>query len=108
MIYTYTDAFLATRMTLAVETRAIADVADLGTLPATWVARLGVLRAYIVLCMELMTGQQDDAFGAKLAAYRKEWGDMLTQARAAQAALDAAAGTTTGGASVFTINLERC
>lgn len=100
---TYTDALLAPKMTEAVEARAVADVADLGTLPASWVSRLQVLRAYVLLCLDKGT-DADDAYAAKLAAYRKEWADCLAQARSAQAA----GGASATGASFLTIGLERC
>lgn len=43
----------------------------------------------------------------KLAAYRKEFDGALPQAHAAQAVIDAAGNTLTGGASVFACDLQR-
>jgi hypothetical protein len=105
LAHTYADAYLAPLVTVDRETRAAADVSDLGTLPAAWVARLVVLRAYILTCIESQKAP-DDLFGAKLAAYRREFDGVLAQARAAQAAIDSAAGTG-GSGSFFTITLER-
>ena len=103
---TYPDAYLAALVTQARETQAIADVAALGTLPAAWVTRLVILRAYIITCLE--SGRApDDTFATKLAAYRKEWPDTLTRARSAQAAVDASSGAGKPGASPFTVGLLR-
>lgn len=106
---TYTDAYLAPLITQDRETRATAEVAELGALPPAWAARLVVLRAYLITCLESQRAA-DDTFSAKLSAYRKEWDGTLPQARAAQAAADAAGGTAasgSGGGSIFTIPLER-
>lgn len=104
LTHTYTDAYLASLITPAREARAVADVADLGTLPAAWVARLVVLRAYLIACLESQKAP-DDLFTAKLSAYRKEFDSTLAQARAAQSS--AAAGTGSGGGGLFSIRLER-
>lgn len=104
--HTYADAYLAPRVTQAREDQAISDVADLGTLPAAWVSRLVVLRAYVITCLENMQSD-DDTFAAKLAAYRKDYDATLMQARAAQSQLDAASGTANGGASFFSVDLQR-
>ncbi|MBB1161471.1 hypothetical protein [Aquariibacter albus] len=101
----YADAYLAPLVTEEREARAAADVAELGTLPAAWVARLVVARAYVLTCLESQRAA-DDTFSAKLSAYRKEWDSTLAQARAAQAAADAASGGT-GSASIYTVALER-
>ena len=51
---TYDDAYLAPLIAAkeAWETRALADVADLGTFPDPWPDKLAVLRAYILCCLE--------------------------------------------------------
>lgn len=105
LTYTYADGYLAALVTEARETQAASDVAALGTLPAAWVQRLVILRAYLITCMECQKAP-DDTFGAKLAAYRKEWEPTLAQARSAQAVIDTAADTSTGY-SPFSIPLER-
>lgn len=102
----YTDAYLSPLVTEAREAQAAADVAELGTLPAGWVTRLTVIRAYIITCLESIR-QPDDVFTLKLTAYRKDYADALTQARAAQAVVDAEAGGG-GGSSFFSVGLERC
>jgi hypothetical protein len=104
LINTYADAYLAPLVTVEREARAIADVADLGTLPAIWVQRLVILRAYVITCLESQKSP-DDLFAAKLAAYRREFEDALKQARIAQSA--AAGGTSSSGGSFFTVDLER-
>lgn len=101
----YADAYLAPLVTEDREARATADVAELGTLPAAWVTRLVVARAYVLTCLESQRAA-DDTFSAKLAAYRKEWDSALAQARAAQAAAAAAAGGT-GSGSFYSVPLER-
>lgn len=107
LTYTYHDAFLASRVTDEREDRAIADVEDLGTLPADWVERLSVLRAYVIVCNECMTSSED-TFAAKATTYRKEYAEALAQARAAQQIADAAADVgPTGGGSLFSIDLQR-
>ena len=104
--YTYADAYLAPLISKSLETRAVADVADLGTLPASWVQRLVVLRAYVITCLECNKAP-DDTFAAKLSAYRKEYADQLARARAAQDAVNATAGTGSPSSSPFTVSLER-
>lgn len=105
--YPYADAALAPRVTQAREDQAVEEVAVLGTFPDEWVKRLVVLRAYIVTCIESQMST-DDIYAAKLASYRKDFNDALPQARAAQAAAEAAAGKQPrGGASFFTIDLQR-
>jgi len=108
LTHTYTDAFLAKHITEALEARAAADVADLGTLPAAWVARLVVTRAYILVALEKSSNPENDPYAAKYTAYRKEWADQLTQARAAQAAAQAASGAGAGATGIWSVNLERC
>lgn len=105
--YPYTDAYLAPRVTQAREDQALSEVEQLGPFPAAWVSRLTVLRTYIVTCTESMQSA-DDTYAAKLSAYRKDFEAALPQARAAQAAAQAAAGVApTGGGSMFSVNLER-
>lgn len=101
LTYTYTDAYLAPLITDAREARAIAEVAELGALAAPWPARLAVLRAYLITCLESQKSA-DDLFAAKLSAYRKEFDSALGQARAAQSNTASGAG---GG--IFSINLAR-
>lgn len=105
LAHTYADAYLAPLVTVDRETRAAADVADLGTFPAAWVTRLVVLRAYVLTCIESQKAA-DDLFGAKLTAYRREYDNTLQQAIAAQMAADQAAGVG-GTGSVFTLQIER-
>lgn len=105
--YPYADAYLARHVTPTRETQAIQEVGEAGTFPDAWVARLVVLRAYIITCLECQQSPED-LFTAKLASYRREYTDALQQARAAQQAADALAGTAaTGGAGIFTLSLER-
>lgn len=105
-LYPYADGYLAPLVTKAREDQAISDVAELGTLPALWVERLTVLRAYIITCLECQKSP-DDTFAAKLGSYRKEYGDQLVRARAAQQAVDAAAGSGSASSSPYTVSLER-
>ena len=100
--YTYPDAYLSRFCVQAVETRAIADVALLGTFPAAWTARLVILQAYIISCLENQA-DAEDLFTAKLKNYRAEMATALPQAKAAEAT---AAGTTSG-ITLFSIPLER-
>lgn len=105
--HSYTDAFLAPRVTQAREDQANDEVTQLGTLPEAWVSRLTVLRCYMITCTESMQSN-DDTFAAKLASYRKDYDTALPQARAAQAKAEAEAGTpSTGGSSFFTVDLSR-
>lgn len=90
MALTYSDAYLAPLIDNNPdwETRAIADVADLGAFPAPWPDKLAVLRAYILCCLESLADEQD-VFSAKLKQYQKEWGAALQLARlAAQTAAE--------------------
>lgn len=100
--YTYPDAYLARFCTEDVETRALADVALLGTFPAAWTERLAIVQAYIIACLENQA-DAEDLFTAKLKSYRQQFEVLVPQAKAAEAA---AAGTTTG-LSLFSIPLER-
>lgn len=103
---TYSDGYLKNLVTDARELRAMVEVAELGTLPANWVTRLTITRAYMITCVECMK-EPNDTFAAKLTAYRKDFDQALVQARAAQALIDAEAGTLTGGGSMFTVPIER-
>jgi hypothetical protein len=99
---TYDDAYLAPLIAgnEAWETRAIADVAQLGAFPAPWPAKLAVLRAYVLCCIESLADEQD-VFSAKLKHYRMEYAATLQAARLALAA----ANVTTPGP--LTIPIER-
>lgn len=100
--YTYPDAYLSRFCTDAVETRALADVALLGAFPAAWLARLTIIQAYIIVCLENQA-DAEDLFSAKLKNYRAELAVLLPQAKTAEAA---AAGSTERFA-MFSIPLER-
>lgn len=85
---TYTDAYLKTRITQDMEDRALLDVDNLGAFPTTpinWRERLGVLRAYVIACLEL-GASADDVFSQKLRQYRQEFDQQLTLAKQAAAA----------------------
>lgn len=105
MKYAYADAYLARLVTPEREARATTEVADLGTLPAAWVARLIPLRAYVLTCIECQQAP-DDLFSSKLPAYRKEYEAALASARLAQALVNASAGRG-GSGSTFTVPLYR-
>ena len=104
--YTYHDGYVAAHVTIDRENRAMTEVAQLGTLPSAWVDRLTILRAYILTCIEC-SKTPDDTWTAKLSAYRKEYDTALPLARSAQAVIDAQSNTLTGGASIFTCDLQR-
>jgi hypothetical protein len=104
--YTYADEYLKNHVTDARELRATIEVQQHGVSIVEWVTRLVILRAYIITCMECMKSDSD-TFAAKLTAYRNDYKDALSQARAAQNLLDAAAGKQTGGGSMFTVPIER-
>ena len=104
--HTYNDGYVASYVTADREDRAMIEVAQLGTLPSAWVDRLTILRAYILTCIEC-SKTPDDTWTAKLSAYRKEYDAALPQARTAQAVIDAQSKTLTGGASIFTCDLQR-
>ena len=107
LTYTYPDQYLRRQVTEEREARAVADVADLGTLPATWVQRLVVLRAYVLTCLECQE-KPDDLFAAKLTTYRKEFDSALSLARSAQSAASAqTGGAASGGGSFFSVELFR-
>lgn len=98
---TYTDAYLARHITQSIETRAFADVDELGTFPSDWRGKLAVVRAYILTCLE-KGAQAGDTFEMKLGQYRKEFDFTLAQAKRAQAAAD-----TTVNVPLFTLPIER-
>ena len=100
----YHDAYLAPLVTPEREERAAAEVAQLGTFSATWLARLTVLRAYVLTCIESQKAP-DDLFGAKLAEYRREFEKLLPSATAA--ALAEQAVTTGGRRSPLVVEIER-
>ncbi|MDG4549865.1 MAG: hypothetical protein P9G45_06070 [Candidatus Contendobacter sp.] len=99
---TYHDAYLAPLIAAkeAWETRAIADVAELGTFPDPWPAKLAVLRAYLLCCLESLA-DESDVFSAKLKQYRQEWAATL---QAARIAANTAADTPT---RLFTVPIQR-
>jgi hypothetical protein len=80
----YFDPYLAPLIdkTPEFETRAIADVAELGTFPDPWPDKLVVLRAYILVCLE-NSASAEDVFVLKLKQYQKEFDFTLRQAIAA-------------------------
>lgn len=91
-MFTYTDAYLKTRVTQAIEDTALLDVDNLGAFPTTpidWRTRLAMLRAYIITCLEL-GADADDVFAQKLKQYRQEFDYQLGQARQAAFAADSA------------------
>jgi hypothetical protein len=98
----YHDAYLAALVTQDREDRAAAEVAQLGSFTAEWLARLTVLRAYVLTCIESQKAP-DDLFAAKLAAYRREFDAALPAARAAQIEADPPAGM----GSLFSVEIER-
>lgn len=99
--YTYYDAFLKLHITDDRETRAAADVATHGDFAPEWIAKLVVIRAYIITCMECHA-QADDLFAQKLKVYRNEWDTVLSQARSA--ITDPVTGQKQ---AIFSISLER-
>lgn len=98
---TYPDAYLAKFCTTDREARAFADVDNLGTFATEWRNRLTVLRCYILACLENQS-DTEDLFTAKLKTYRAEFDVTLAQARNAAADADS-----TGGAFIFSMDLER-
>lgn len=79
---TYTDSYLKSLITEERETRALADVDRIATFPTEWREKLGVLRGYVLTCLE-SNAESEDVFSVKLAQYRKEFDATLLQARAA-------------------------
>ncbi|HOU64454.1 MAG TPA: hypothetical protein PK861_00280 [Thermomonas sp.] len=107
--HAYLDGYLSTLVNEAREAQAISDVDVFGTLPAAWVTRLVILRAYVITCLECQKAP-DDTFAAKLSAYRKEFEQVLVLARQAQTAVDAAnTASAPQGASggYFTVEIHR-
>jgi len=100
-MFNYTDAYLKTRVTNAIEKQAIADVAVSGNFPDEWNQRLAIIRAYIPTCLEF-GGAAGDTFESKLTHYRKEYDFTLAQAKRALAAKD-----TTQNIPIFSIPIER-
>ena len=63
----------------------------MGTFPAPWPDILTRLRTYILCCLESMATENDE-FSAKLSAYRRDYTEALTAARAAVAVAPTPAG----------------
>ena len=108
MKYTYTDSYLAPRMTDSIEQRAIHDVTGMGLadqsvsktlITPSWAERLTIVRAYIICCLEHM-GQEDDTFTLKLKSYQEEWLFLLKEARASGA-------QTANGGSLWSVAIAR-
>lgn len=111
MILTYTDAYLVKNVTQAREDRALLEVDAIGTFPADanqWRERLGVIRAYIITCLDCQS-TPEDLFGTKLGHYRKEFTSLLEQAQAAQIAAQSAQNSAAGlpGVGLYSVALER-
>lgn len=100
LTYAYQDAYLKGVITEERELRAAADVADLATFAESWRARLVVLRAYIIACLECQA-EADDLFAQKLKHYQGEFDRVLSQAKAATQDAEGRP------LSVFSIPLER-
>ena len=100
MQHSYQDAYLKAQITEERHTRAASEVVAIGNFTSDWFARLVVLRAYMIVCLECQA-QPDDLFAQKLKHYRQEWEQALPQAQAA------AASSTGGKLQLFTIALER-
>ncbi|UOF76753.1 hypothetical protein [Caudoviricetes sp.] len=108
LTYDYYDAFLKSRVTEGIETRAMLDVASLGTFPATpidYVEELVRLRAYILTCLEF-GGEPGDVFESKLKQYRDEYKNRLLEAKNAAALADTT-GNTPGAKLFATFRMER-
>lgn len=80
----YFDAYLAPLIdkTPEFETRAVEDVAQLGSFPAPWPDKLAVLRTYILVCLE-NSASSEDVFTLKFKQYQAEFREALKQARLA-------------------------
>lgn len=105
LTYIYTDAYLKTRVTEAIEGRAIEEVDAIRQFPETpvdWRGKLIRLRTYVITCEE-QGSTNDDVFAFKLATYRKEYESTLANAHAAANAAD----TTTPGITLLSIDMER-
>lgn len=99
--HTYFDGYLKTHVTDEREARATAEVATFGSFAGDWTARLVVLRAYVITCLECQ-GATDDLFAQKLKHYRQEFDALLVQARNATPVADGKPAR-----ALFSINLER-
>jgi hypothetical protein len=64
------------------ETRALVDVDQIATFPTVWRDKLGVLRAYVMTCLE-SNATAEDMFSVKLKQYQKEFDATLRLALAA-------------------------
>jgi multidrug efflux pump subunit AcrA (membrane-fusion protein) len=64
------------------ETRALADVDRIATFPTVWRDKLGVLRGYMLTCLE-SNATGEDVFSVKLKQYQKEFDATLALSRAA-------------------------
>lgn len=82
MTLTYHDSYLTPLVTEEREARALADVDRIATFPTVWREKLGVLRAYILTCLE-SNAESEDVFSVKLKQYQKEFDAALALARAA-------------------------
>jgi hypothetical protein len=80
----YHDAYLAPLIaqTSEWETRALEDVAQLGSFPDPWPDKLTVLRTYLLCCLET-SASSEDVFTLKLKQYQDEFKETLKQARLA-------------------------
>lgn len=79
---TYYDSYLKPLITEERETRALAEVDRIATFATEWREKLGVLRGYVLTCLE-SNAEAEDVFSVKLAQYRKEFDATLLQAKAA-------------------------
>lgn len=100
MPVTYEDAYLERFADSAMEARAYTDVDLYGTFSDEWRDRLVVPQAYVTICLENQS-KEDDLFAVKLAHYRKELERLLVYAHAATPNSE---GLTE---SVFSIPMER-
>jgi len=78
----YRDSYLAPLMTTEREGRALAEVDRIAAFPTAWRETLGVLRGYILTCLE-SNAAGEDVFSVKLKQYQREYDAALVQARAA-------------------------
>lgn len=106
LTYTYSDAYLGRLVTEEREAQAATYVGQLGTFSAYWTEVLVRARTYIQVCLD-SSADSSDTFASKLTHYRKELADQLPLARAASIAADTGDAPAGGGASLFTIDLER-
>lgn len=95
----YQDPYLTALVTADRETRAMADVAALGSFAGDWGDKLVILRAYVITCVECQASP-DDLFVQKLKHYRQEFDTALMQARAATPKAD-------GRFTMFSMPLDR-